>query len=320
MEIIIKAGQFFLSLSILIILHEMGHFLFAKMFKTRVEKFYLFFNPWFSIFKKKIGETEYGIGWLPLGGYVKISGMIDESMDKEQMKQPPQPYEFRSKTSLQRLLIMTGGVLVNFIFALAIYVGVLYTWGETYLPVRNMTYGIMVDSTGMNMGLRNGDKILSIDGNEVENYLSIIHDIVVDDAKTIQVEREGRNLEIELPRNTIAKLLKSELPILPRMPFYIDGFTDKDSMAYQSGIRRNDRVIGINEISTPFFDEFKNEIKNYKNETVDISLLRNEKDTVIVAALVSDASTIGVKADLDMARFFQLEEKGIPWCNHSPQV
>src|SRR5210317_1845764 len=130
-SILIKTAQLLLSLSILVVLHEAGHFMFARLFKTRVEKFYLFFNPWFSLFKKKVGETEYGIGWLPLGGYVKISGMIDESMDKEQMKQPPQPHEFRSKPSWQRLLIMTGGVMVNFIFALLIYVGVLYTWGET---------------------------------------------------------------------------------------------------------------------------------------------------------------------------------------------
>src|SRR6056297_3510512 len=188
MEILVKAGQFLLSLSLLIILHEMGHFLFARLFNTKVEKFYLFFNPWFSLFKKKIGETEYGVGWLPLGGYVKISGMIDESMDKEQLKQPPKPYEFRSKKPYQRLLIMLGGVMVNFIFALAIYAMTLYTWGENYLPVNNMKYGIMVDSVGMKMGLRNGDKIISIDGQEVENYRSIVHDIVVDEASTIQVE------------------------------------------------------------------------------------------------------------------------------------
>ncbi len=309
MTILTQAGQFFLSLSILIILHEMGHFLFAKLFKTRVEKFYLFFNPWFSLFKKKIGETEYGIGWLPLGGYVKISGMIDESMDKEQMKKPPEPHEFRSKTSWQRLLIMTGGVLVNFLFALLIYVGVLYTWGETYLPVKNMKYGVMVDSTGMNLGLRNGDKILTVDGEKVENYLSIVHDIVVNDAKTIQIEREGRQMELELPSNAIAKLLKSELPIIPRMPFYINGFTDKDSIAYQSGLRRNDRLIGINGVKTDFFDEFKDEIQNYSNEEVRITVLRNDIDTLNLQTLVRKDHTIGVSADFDINRYFELEEK-----------
>ena len=147
-SILIKTAQLLLSLSILVVLHEFGHFMFARIFKTRVEKFYLFFNPWFSLFKMKKGETEYGIGWLPLGGYVKISGMIDESMDKEAMKLPPQPWEFRSKPAWQRLFIMLGGVLMNFLFALVIYIAVLYAWGESYLPTKNAVYGIEVNETG----------------------------------------------------------------------------------------------------------------------------------------------------------------------------
>ncbi|HYW96804.1 MAG TPA: RIP metalloprotease RseP [Bacteroidales bacterium] len=308
MEILVKAGQFLLSLSLLIILHELGHFILAKLFKTRVEKFYLFFDPWFSLFKKKIGETEYGIGWLPLGGYVKISGMIDESMDKEQMKQPPKPYEFRSKPSWQRLLIMLGGVLVNFIFAIAIYVLVLHTWGETYLPVRNMTYGIMVDSTGASLGLKNGDNILSVDGHPVENYRSIVHDIVVDDAKTIQVDRNGRKMEIKLPRNAIASLIKSDLPIIPRMPFFIAGFSP-DSSAYNAGLRNGDRIIALDGSSTKFFDQFKSDIKNYKDEDVSVTVLRDSTDTLSYTVPVSDKGTIGVMADLDLNRFFKLEEK-----------
>lgn len=311
MEILVKAGQFLLSLSLLIILHEMGHFLFARLFNTRVEKFYLFFNPWFSLFKKKIGETEYGVGWLPLGGYVKISGMIDESMDKEQLKQPPKPYEFRSKKSYQRLLIMLGGVLVNFIFALAIYAMTLYTWGENYLPVNNMKYGIMVDSVGMEMGLRNGDKIVSIDGHEVGNYRSIVHDIVVNEANTVQVERNGRLVNIDLPENTIASLIKSDtnVPILPRMPFYIAGFSPQDSSAYEAGIREGDRIIGINGVETEYFDEFKAAIKDFKNEEVNLTLIRNETDTMTVQANVSENATIGVMADLNLSRFFDLETR-----------
>jgi regulator of sigma E protease len=307
MDILIQAGQFLLSLSLLIILHEMGHFGLAKLFKTRVEKFYLFFNPWFSLFKKKIGETEYGIGWLPLGGYVKISGMIDESMDKEQMQQPPQPYEFRSKPGWQRLLIMLGGVLVNFLFALGIYILVLYTWGEKFLPVKNMTYGIMVDSTGMNLGLRNGDKILTLDNQEVGNYLTLIHDIVVNDAKTIQVERDGVPVEIVLPSNSIASLLKSEIPIAPRFPFYIAGFP-ADSLAYQAGLRANDRIICLNEMETPFYDQFRSEIGKYSGLEISISVLRNEKDTLTFPVKVSETSTIGVVVE-DPKKFFELEEK-----------
>jgi len=190
MVILIKAAQLILSLSILVIIHEFGHFIFAKIFGCRVEKFYLFFDPWFSLFKAQRGETEYGVGWLPLGGYVKISGMIDESMDKEQMKMPPQPWEFRSKPTWQRLLIMIGGVLFNLILALALYAMLLFTWGEEYLPTQNAKYGIVASDTGLEIGLKNGDKILSVDGKPVESFSKIIPTIVLDGAKTIEVLRD----------------------------------------------------------------------------------------------------------------------------------
>src|SRR5450759_1363960 len=210
MTILIKILQFVMSLSILVVIHELGHFTLAKIFKTRVEKFYLFFDPWFALFKYKRGETEYGVGWLPLGGYVKISGMIDESMDKEQMKQPPQPYEFRSKTSWQRLLIMTGGVIFNFISAMLIYILVLFAWGETYLPTANVKYGIVTDSVGYAIGLRNGDKILTVDNLYVENFLQIPADIVLNNRKTIQVERNGAVLNIDIPKEYIPQMLKGK--------------------------------------------------------------------------------------------------------------
>ncbi|HOI47769.1 MAG TPA: site-2 protease family protein, partial [Prolixibacteraceae bacterium] len=162
-SILIKAAQLILSLSILVVLHEFGHFMFARLFKTRVEKFYLFFDPWFSLFKLKKGETEYGVGWLPLGGYVKIAGMIDESMDKEQMKLPPQPWEFRAKPAWQRLLIMVGGVLMNLLFAMLIYIAVLFAWGEEYLPTANVKYGIVASELAEQIGFRTGDNILSVD-------------------------------------------------------------------------------------------------------------------------------------------------------------
>ena len=173
MEVIIKIIQLLLSLSILVVIHEFGHFIAAKAFKTKVEKFYLFFNPWFSIFKFKYGETEYGIGWLPLGGYVKIAGMIDESMDKEALKKPPQPWEFRSKPSWQRLIIMLGGVTMNIILAVMIYIFMLVIWGEEYLPTSEIKYGIRVDSLAMEAGLRNGDKILSVDNEYSSPIFSI---------------------------------------------------------------------------------------------------------------------------------------------------
>ena len=170
MEIAIKLSQFLLSLSILIILHELGHFIPAKLFKTRVEKFYLFFDIKYSLLKKKIGETEYGIGWLPLGGYVKISGMIDESMDKEQMALPPQPWEFRSKPTWQRLIIMLGGVTVNFILAFLIYIGMTFFYGNLYLKNSEVKDGVAVAKVGESLGFKTGDKILELDGKKVVNF------------------------------------------------------------------------------------------------------------------------------------------------------
>jgi len=192
MEILIKASQLILSLSILIILHELGHFVPAKLFKTKVEKFYLFFDWKFSLWKYKRGETEYGIGWIPLGGYVKIAGMIDESMDKEQMKLPPQPWEFRSKPAWQRLIIMIGGVTVNVLLAIAIYIGILFYYGEEILPTANLTYGISCDSLALEMGLKNGDKIISVEGKEVESFKKVSMEIIMQEARTVQVMREGK--------------------------------------------------------------------------------------------------------------------------------
>ena len=171
MEIVIKLSQFLLSLSLLIILHELGHFIPAKLFKTRVEKFYLFFDIKYSLLKKQIGETEYGIGWLPLGGYVKISGMIDESMDKEQMALPPQPWEFRSKPAWQRLIIMLGGVTVNFILAFVIYIGMAFYYGDLYLKNSELKDGIAVTSdVGKELGFKTGDKILEVDGEKMTRF------------------------------------------------------------------------------------------------------------------------------------------------------
>ena len=305
MEILVKAGQFLLSISILVVLHEFGHFIFAKIFKTRVEKFYLFFNPWFSLFKFKKGETEYGMGWIPLGGYVKISGMIDESMDKEQMKQPPQPYEFRAKKSWKRLLIMLGGVMVNFITALVIYSAVLYVWGDSYLPNKNVKDGIMVDSLAYEMGLRNGDKIISLDGNEVKDFHEIIAEIVLEDVKTIQVEREGKLQDISVPESIIPQLLKSPMFIEPRIPFYIGGFA-KNSPAKDAGFEEGDKFIAINNHAVQYYDEFRDTLSHYKNEEIQISVLR-EKDTVRYSVFVPETGLIGVAAGGSLSEFFELE-------------
>ena len=198
MEIFIRIVQFILSLSLIIVLHELGHYLPAKYFKIKVEKFYLFFDVKYSLLKKKIGETEWGIGWLPLGGYVKISGMIDESMDKEQMAKPPQPWEFRSKPSWQRLIVMLGGVTVNFILAVLIYIGLAYNYGSTSIPTSSIKDGYLIENPILlDLGFQTGDKILSVDGIEIESYSDLRKSII--SSSVYQVERDGRILEITLP-------------------------------------------------------------------------------------------------------------------------
>jgi regulator of sigma E protease len=295
MTILIKILQFVMSLSFLVIIHEMGHFVMAKLFKTRVEKFYLFFDPWFSLFKYKRGETEYGIGWLPLGGYVKISGMIDESMDKEQMKLPPQPYEFRSKTSWQRLLIMTGGVIFNFISAMLIYIVVLYAWGETYLPTANVKYGIVTDSVGYAIGLRNGDRILTVDNLQVENFLHITPDIVLNDRKTIQVERGGQVVNIDVPKEFVPKMLKGKGQIEPRTPFgpfVVESFA-KESLGKEAGVALGDELIGLDNKKFKFFDEFKTYLFENKDHPIVLNLL-HKGDTIKTKVTPTSEGLLGI--------------------------
>ena len=205
----LQAGYLIFSLSILVILHEFGHFITAKWFKCRVEKFYLFFDPWFSLVKKKIGETVYGIGWLPLGGYVKISGMVDESMDKEQMKQPPQPWEFRSKPAWQRLIIMLGGVTMNVLLAFFLYAMILYKWGDTKLPMANVKDGIWItDSLMHDIGLKNGDKIEAVNGEPINYFNDLPAKIIL--GKQITFSRDGKEQTITLPPNMIERLVEKK--------------------------------------------------------------------------------------------------------------
>lgn len=294
MEIVIKILQFLLSLSILVIIHELGHFIAAKIFKTRVEKFYLFFNPWFSVFKFRIGETEYGLGWLPLGGYVKISGMIDESMDKEQLKKDPEPWEFRSKPPWQRLIIMLGGVTMNIILAALIYIFMLVTWGEEYLPTANVKYGIKVDSLAMEIGLRDGDKIISVDHEQVENFRKVTETIVLDEAKSIQVDREGETLDIAIPEGFIGRLIKQKSLsfISYRIPFEVGEFTNK-SVAREAGMEVDDKIIALNGKPTAFFRDFFVEIQKHKNEEVRVTVVRGA-DTLDIVTTVPPEGKLGI--------------------------
>jgi regulator of sigma E protease len=308
MTILIKILQFVMSLSILVVIHEFGHFTLAKIFKTRVEKFYLFFDPWFSLFKYRKGETEYGIGWLPLGGYVKISGMIDESMDKEQMKLPPQPWEFRSKTSWQRLLIMTGGVIFNFISAMLIFIFVLFAWGETYLPTANVKYGIVTDSVGLAIGLRNGDKILTVDNQHIESFLDITPDIVLNNRKSIQVDRDGTVLNIEIPKEYIPKMLKGKGQIdsrIPFGPFVIESF-GKKSPAKNAGLALKDELIGLDDKKFTYYDEFQKYLYENKERPIVLNLIR-KGEAVNISVKPDTLGALGIGRSVSMSQIFELK-------------
>ena len=284
-EIVIKAGQLLLSLSILIILHELGHYIPAKLFKTRVEKFYLFFDPWFSILKKKVGDTEYGIGWLPLGGYVKISGMIDESMDKEQMKKPPKPWEFRSKPAWQRLINMLGGVTVNVILAFVIYSFSLVIWGEKYLPSEKATYGIHCDSLALAAGFQDGDIIYSIDGSKVERFArengslhsEMIQKLILDDAKIITVVRDGKQLDVPFTEEVKNAVLAKTPLFSPNIPFVIGGFSE-GSVIEKVGARVGDRIIKINDKPMIFAGDVIAYTPSLKGDSATVVVDRNGQE------------------------------------------
>ena len=306
MEIVlIKAAQLILSLSLLVIIHEFGHFMFARLFKTRVEKFYLFFDPWFSLFKVKKGETEYGVGWLPLGGYVKISGMIDESMDKEAMKLPAQPYEFRAKKTWQRLLIMVGGVVMNFILAFIVYIGILYAWGESYLPTANVKYGIEVDSVGMKIGFQNGDKILSVDNMQVENFRKIIPTVILDKAHAIQVEREGKKIDVEISDDDLALLIKSKVVILPRIPFdYKIIKFQKNSAAKEAGLKVDDKILGIDSLKYEYNDQFKTMLRESIGKKINLCVLRDNQEMTF-SMIVPETGALGIQLEQDLSKIFE---------------
>ena len=292
MEIVIKLSQFLLSLSLLIILHELGHFIPAKLFKTRVEKFYLFFDVKFSLLKKKFGETEYGIGWLPLGGYVKISGMIDESMDKEQMALPPQPWEFRSKPAWQRLIIMLGGVTVNFILAFIIYIGMTFYYGEQYIANSEAKSGIWITNPVIEkIGLKTGDKIIAVDGKPVEKFDDINGEILL--GKEVTLERAGKVETIKLPVDFIAKLMdggKITIASL-RLPFIVSE-VPSDSQN-KNNLKEKDILTSLNGKPIAFADEAIASLDELKGKTVPAIVKRDNKE-VPVNLVISDSAKLGI--------------------------
>jgi regulator of sigma E protease len=292
-----KAAQLILSLSIIVILHELGHFIPAKIFKCRVEKFFLFFDPWFALVKKKVGDTVYGIGWLPLGGYVKISGMIDESMDKEQMKQAAQPWEFRSKSAWQRLIIMIGGVTVNVLLSFFLYGMILLVWGEKKIPMSSLNNGITItDSLMYDLRFKDGDKILAVNGEKVDYYDDVTRKLIL--GENVTVERDNKEQTISLPVNLIGKLVekkRSGNPLfIPRIPLIIAEVPDTSSAA-KAGLKKFDQILMVDTVRTNFYDryaQFRTELRLRAGKTVSIVVLR-DKTLDTLQATVNANGTLG---------------------------
>lgn len=287
----LQAAQLILSLSILVVLHELGHFIPAKIFKCRVEKFYLFFDWPISLLKKKIGETVYGIGMLPLGGYVKIAGMVDESMDKEQMKQPAQPWEFRSKPAWQRLIIMIGGVTVNVLLAFFIYSMILFTWGETKLPVSNMKDGIWaVDSLNQQIGLQTGDHIVAVNNEPVKYFEDLPAALLL--GESITIERDGAKKEISIPVNFIEQIVeqgKKTSLVLPRVPAIVGEVSDS-LYAKKAGLLEKDIIRAIDGTPVRYYDEIKPLLAGKANDTIRLTVEREGKMVDLTTVLSEDAA------------------------------
>jgi regulator of sigma E protease len=311
MEYAIVALQFILSLSILVTLHEFGHFLPARWFGMRVEKFYLFFNPWFSIYKFKKGDTEWGLGWLPLGGYVKIAGMIDESMDTEQLKNEPEAWEFRAKPAWQRLIVMLGGVTVNFILGFFIYGMLLFFYGEQYLPAENMKNGIAVDALGAEMGLKNGDQILAVGGKKMVKYDPgfVMKEIIINMANEITVRRGDKDTVLTVTDSVASKLASIKRPFFtPRVPLVV-AETKKGMPAEKAGLLTGDSIIACNGMSMPYFDEFQKEVSRHAEKEITITVIRKglEEPKTFTLKTTKDG-TVGV-VPYDFDRYFTMETK-----------
>lgn len=296
MVIFIKVLQFIVCLSMLVLIHEFGHFIAARIFKIRVEKFYIFFDPWFSLFKFRRGHTEYGVGWLPLGGYVKIAGMIDESMDTEQMKQPVQPWEFRSKPAWQRLIVMVAGVFMNVILAIVIYSGVLYTWGRTYYANDDMVNGYAFNEAAHSLGFEDGDRIVSIDGRAPHTVNEILQSLLITDSdREVVIERDGEQLRLTLPMQRLIEIRENELYDDFYMEFvpYVVNAVETESAA-DAGLQSGDRIIAVNGTPTPHMATGLKLLSHIKNSTAEVEVIRGDSDTLRLDVPISDKGQMGI--------------------------
>lgn len=306
MDILLKVLQVIFALSILILVHEFGHFFFARLFKIRVEKFYLFFDAWFSIakYKPKNSDTEYGIGWLPLGGYCKISGMIDESMDKEAMKEEPKPWEFRSKPAWQRFFVMFGGVFFNFILAILIYSASLFTWGEQYLKNDSAIYGVQCNDLAKEIGFRNGDKIISFDGNKIEKFQEIQAVLARNQAKTAEVIRDGEKISVSINPIYIPAILNTPGMFSLRIPFQLLAVSDS-SKNLSANLMAGDKIVAIDSIPANIIQDIQELLLARKGSAITATIERNGQrfDRQLV---VDEKGLIGVQMDGDLSKFFKI--------------
>ncbi len=295
MELLFRIGQVILMLSILVILHEFGHYIPAKLFKIKVEKFFLFFDAKFALFKTKIGETVWGIGWLPLGGYVKIAGMIDESMDREQMALPPKPWEFRSKPAWQRLIVMAGGVIVNFLLAWFVFTWLLISNGDSYIPTQKLKYGIEVNEIGKTLGFENGDKILSVDGKPVKKMSTAVLEIIL--GNQVTVLRNGTEQQIQITDEN-KELLFSNLqtPFITARYKTILGFIGKKTIASDIGLKVGDIINTANNKPATYWSEFADQIKASRGDTLKIGYTRNNQNFIKKVFIPKD-SILGVSPE-----------------------
>ena len=296
MDVLIKVVQFFMSLSLLVAIHEFGHFIVARIFKIRVEKFYIFFDPWFSLFKWKRGETEYGLGWVPLGGYVKIAGMIDESMDLEQMQAPVQPWEFRAKPAWQRLCVMVAGVVMNILLAMIIYTGIRYVHGESYMANEDVKWGYEFNEAAERMGFRDGDKFISVDGEGLDDVNEMRSRLLLTEGdRTVTVERNGEQVSFTIPFDQLVEMRRNrdyEDLYMIRMPFIIDSVASASALS--AGLRAGDEVVACNGVEGVTAGMLTMDIlPAHKGDTLALSVLR-AGERVALSVPVNEEGKIGV--------------------------